>query len=112
MKGKKDPGLKLAVFLRGLKTQGMNLSQVAARSKIPRSTLAAWSAGQTPTDLAAVKRLSKVTGFSTHFILWGSEDDVSPKMTAPTPQTIFDQWFSGRFELDVKVRKIIDQKKD
>ena len=110
MPGKKNPELKLANFLRGLKSSGRNLTTIASLAKIPRSTMAAWSAGQMPTDLAAVKRLAQVTGHSVHFVLWGCEDELGSTKSA-REQLLLDELFSGRFEVELKVKKIIEPKK-
>lgn len=110
MRGKKNSELKLAHFLHTLKVSGHNLSAIFARAKIPRSTGAAWAAGQMPADLNAIKRLSQATGFSTHYILWGTEDELGSSKSA-REQILLDELFSGKFEVSINLKKIVERKK-
>jgi transcriptional regulator with XRE-family HTH domain len=111
MRGNKNSDLKLDAFLRGLKANGQNLTAIAARAKIPRSTMSAWSAGQMPTDLSALKRLAQITGHSMHFILWGCEDEMA-QVKAVREQIILDELFSGKFEIQINLKKIIEKKRE
>lgn len=109
MRAKKDSELRLGDFLRSLKSDGVNLSALAKKAGLPISTLQAWSVGQTPTDYQGLKRLSKVTGKSVHFLLYGEEDPQAPQVHEHQPT--LDDLFSGKFEVELKVKKIVNSGK-
>ena len=99
---------KLAEFLAEIKKDGVNFSQLAKKAGIPRSTLTAWASGQTPSDFAAIRRLSTVTKKSVHYILYGEEDKTAPSIP---DERMLEEYFAGRFEVDLKLRRIIETNK-
>ena len=105
MRAKKDDNLTLAKNLRWLQSQGTTLSTLAKRAGgLSTSTISAWAQGQVPTDHSALLRLSRVLKCTMEQLLFG---DLSTK-PEPAPLNI-DELFSGRFILDVKVRKPTDE---
>ena len=102
MRAKKDENLRLANNLRHIQSQGTSLSSLAKKAgDISTSTISAWAQGQVPTDHSALLRLSKALNCTLEQLLFG---DLSIKQEA-VPTNIAEL-FSGRFVLDVKVRKV------
>ena len=105
MRTKKDQQLTLAQNLKSLKAAGTNFSQIARKAEIPVSTLSAWSGLQIPTDHSALLRLAKVIGVDLETLLFG---DVNKKIE---PLTIIGkEIFEGRFQIDVRIKRIPDDK--
>ena len=112
MRSKKDPHLKLAETLMELKKRGTNFSVLSKRVNIPASTLASWAAGATPTDHAALLRLAKDPSLSLSLeeLLFGKiqnkEINGSTTLSTLLEQSIKKEVFSGRFEVELKIKKI------
>lgn len=106
---KVDESLMLARNLRALKARGTSLAHLAREAKISKTTLHAWANGAQPTDLAAVKRLAAALNKSVHALLWGTEDPIS-KVSLDSAR--LQELFSGRFLVDLTLKKIDDPKKE
>lgn len=103
MRTKKDQQLNLAQNLKSLKAAGTNFSQIARKADIPISTLSAWSSLQIPTDHQALLRLSRVIGVDLETLLFG---DINNK---PEMKTLINgNVFEGRFQIDIRIKKIPD----
>lgn len=114
MRVKKDQDLKLAEILRRIKAQGTTLSSIAKKASIAQSTIASWSAGAVPNDMAALRRLARVLKMSLEQLLFGEEPPIDASSLS-LEQFVDDlsksEIFSGKFEVDLRIKRITPQKK-
>lgn len=106
---KSDESLQLGKNLRALKASGVSFAHLARESKIAKATIHSWANDVQPTDLAAVKRLAAALNKSVHTLLWGTEDPISK---VSIDSTRLQELFSGRFVVDLTLKKIDEPKKE
>lgn len=106
---KDDDSLYLGRHLRAYKARGGNLAHLAREAKISKATLHAWTNNAKATDIAALRRLAAAMNMSLHKLLWGSEDPVSQ---VSLDSTRLQDLFSGRFIIDLTLKKIDEPKKE
>lgn len=91
-----------------LKEQKLSLRKAAAIAGVSPSTADSWSAGRSPSDLKAVKRLCDHLGISFTWLLTG-EDDVKAgielEQIFENPSIVFDGY------LKVKIERMIPRTK-
>lgn len=108
MKRHPESELRLAEFLKNLKARGTNLATVATATEIAGSTLSDWSQGRVPTDHDALRRLAKHFGVTLEQLLFG-EKTLGASDTATLQ---YEDFFGGKFEVELKVRRIREQSKN
>ncbi len=84
-----------------LREKKLSLRKAAAIAGVPASTADSWSAGRSPSDLKAVKRLCDHLAISFTWLLTG-EDDIRAEFELDhifeTPSTIFDGYLKIKIE--------------
>jgi transcriptional regulator with XRE-family HTH domain len=84
-----------------LKQKNLSIRQLAKNTGVPASTLSEWTSGRAPKNLVHAKNVAKTLGITTHFLLFGEEDDQEP-----IQKILKEELFSGTFEISVKRVKV------
>jgi len=91
-----------------LKEKKLSLRKAAAIAGVPASTADSWSAGRSPSDLKAVKRLCDHLSVSFTWLLTGDDDvrdGIDLDQAFENPSTVFDGY------LKVKIERMIPKAK-
>lgn len=90
-----------------LKEKHLSLRKAATIAGVPASTADSWSAGRSPSDLKAVKRLCDHLQVSFTWLLTGEEDKVPAidlQSVFESPSSLFDGF------LKVKIERMVPRK--
>ena len=83
-----------------LREKGMNASQLARKSKVPKTSLSDWLGGATPRKLHHLKQVADCFQITIDHLCFGEGHPTQD----PTPTLNHHQWQEGLFE--IKYRKV------
>lgn len=110
MSNSNENGITLAKNLKHL-SRTTSVRRLASAAKVPVSSLNSWCHGQMPSGEKGhknLRRLSRYLGVTIEQLMYGDISKEPPKEMLITDLLGGDKVFSGRFMVDLKVRRLPD----
>ncbi len=92
------------ILVQLMKKNGLTYKHLSELSGIPHSTLAQWTSGKSPQNLADVKRLARVLEVPFHFLVFGEPEEGEFLEELPVEE-IFEGFLKVKIEKVIRLRK-------